>query len=464
MKRSINIDKTLLMLLAGGLLIRLAVAVPVFADMSRTASCYDAVSYNLLAHHILDGKGFSASFHPPYKPNSTITPGYPAFLTAIYALTGRCKQAVIFVQIILNLIVLAMLYRFLKKRFGGKSCLWMGVLFIADLNMIMFCAILTTETLFTLLLVSLLITLIRCFQKERFGLAVVSGMLLGVSTLVRPIVIYFAAPLLIYVFLSRFKWRKLAQWAVILGIQLAFITPWVIRNKVVFGEYFYTTISDVNLLRFHAAPLKAGLQGIPRDEAQLQLELEGTQGRTDFNEAGYYRRYGKAARRYLLKHPLPYIGSLFMGGLATLLYPLPMSDMGFYFRGPDNLPTPGVAQSVMVEVMRGRVFPALKIAWDERLHYFGLAVFIIFLVYSVYHLLKLGAGLRAYIVRGFGDPAMLLFLITGLYFLGLLGFGISPRMRVPLEPLLVSLAGMGIVSRRMRKQKSGRKVSKDVGE
>lgn len=463
MKRRINIDKTLLILLTAGLVARLVVAIPVFTDISRTAACYDAVSFDLLARHMLESKGFSVSYEAPYKPNSTITPGYPLFVAGIYALTSRSKLAVVFVQIIINLVLLAILYRFLKKRFENRPALWMGILFIADINTALFVTQMTTETLFTFLLVCFLILLLECFEKDKFTLAICSGLLLGAATLVRPIVLYFTVPLLLFVFFTGFRWRKLLQWGIILGIQLVFITPWVIRNRVVFGECFYTTISDVNLLRYHAAPLKAGLEGMSRDEAQAQLELEGTGERTDFDEAGYYRSYGRAARRYLLSHPLPYIGSLVMGGLATMLYPLPMAETGFYFREPENLPASGVAQSVLIDLMKGRVVSALRVVWKERLVYYGIPVFLMFLVYSIFHLFKLGFGLRAYILRGLRDPFMLLFLLTGIYFMGLLGFGISARMRVPIEPLLVSLAGIGIFAKRIKGPKDQKRKVKKAG-
>jgi hypothetical protein len=144
-----------------------------------------------------------------------------------------------------------------------------------------------------------------------------------------------------------------------------------------------------------------------------------------------------------------------------------MRETGVYLRGEENLPRPRVAQSVMLETMRGRLIPALKISFQERLYYFGILAFILFLLYGVFHLFKLGFGLRAYIVRGLRDPVMFLFLLTGIYFLGLLGFGISPRMRVPMEPLLAALAGIGIASKRTKKERSiskPRKARKNVSK
>ncbi len=461
MRAETNIDRTLILLLGAGLVARLVVAIPVFLDISRTAACYDAVSYDMLASRMLEGKPYSVSFEEPYKPNSTITPGYPVFLAGIYAVTGGSKLGVVLVQILLNLLLLFLLYRFIKRRFGERAATWMGIFYILDLNLAMFSAQLTADSLFAFVLTAFLIVLLECFERQSLTMALAAGVLLGAATLVKPIALYFGVPLLLFVFLWRFSWRKLAGWGIVLGLQLFCITPWVIRNRVVFGETFYTTISDVNLLRYHAAPLKSMLENIPREEAEAELEREGLKGRdpNELNEAQAYLSYGRGARGYLIRHPLAYASSLLAGGLATLVYPLPMAETGFYFRGLESQPSSGVAQRVLMELVKGRILSALSIAWKERLRYFGIPVIIGFLLYSVFHFVMLAFGLRAYVIMGFKDKAFLLFLLAGMYFLGLLAFGISPRMRVPVEPLLAGLAAVGLVARREKKKHGARNAS-----
>ncbi|MBD3286388.1 hypothetical protein GF359_07525 [candidate division WOR-3 bacterium] len=447
------LDRNLLFLLSAALLARVLISIPAFADISRTSSCYDAVAYNLLAENMLEGKGFSASLEEPYEPNSTITPGYPAFVAGIYALTGHSKLAVILIQIVLNLVALVLLYRFLNGRFGQKVSLWAGILFIFDLNTAFYCTQLTTETLFTFLFVVFLFFTLRTFEERSFRLAAASGAILGAATLIRPISLYFTAPLFIFLLLTRLKWKKLALWSVILGMQLAFITPWIVRNRVVFGETFYTTISDVNIYKYHSASLKSVLEGKPRSQALEEFDREAVEGRGKLNEAERYRLYGRVAKRYLLRHPLPYVASLVGGGLASLIYPVTLGEAGAYFHGPEDAQKQGTSPVVTSFLSEGRLGKALETVWDKRLRYLGIPLLLLFAAYALFHVAKLGAGLRAYIIKGLRDPVMLLFLLTGLYFLGLLSFGFSPRARVPLEPLLAALAGIGFVVRNNKKKK-----------
>ncbi|GEM_PF-1267916 len=457
-------DRTLLWLICAIIAARVLISIPVFVDNSRTAACYDATAFRKIALNLLDAKGFSKNSVAPFEENSTITPGYPFFLAGVFALFGDSQIIIVIIQILLNVFLLMIIYRFVKKRYTQKAATWAGIFFILDINTALFTTQLTTETLFTVLLIPSLILVLDIFEGRKVLLkSVFAGLILGIVTLIRPIALYIGAPLLLFLFLTRISWRKLAYWSIIVGMQFALITPWVIRNQDVFSESFYTTISDVNMLRYHAAPLKASLEGKSRDAAQLELEQESLSGKTWDNEAQYFRIMGAYARKYVISHPFPYGVSLIAGGLISLVYPLPMREIGAYFRGQENLPSVNVAQSVMVESLKGKVLYGVKVLWNKRLRYFGLPLLILFLAYALFHLLKLALGFRAYIILGLKDKAFLLFLLVGMYFLGLLGFGFSSRMRVPLEPLLITLAALGLTVGKAQKRSNPMDSSDSLG-
>lgn len=462
--RRIFADKTLLILLGAALTARLVFSIPVFMDPSRTMACTDARTYDSIARNLLEGNGFSMNIAPPYESETTVTPGYPFFVAGIYAISGGSRIAVVLIQLLLNLALFAMLYRFIAKRFGERAALLVGVLFILELNIAIFTNQITTETLFTFFFIPVLLLIIEWTERDRLILAVGAGLLLGAATLVRPVTLYFGVPLLLFLFLTRFRWRKLLGWGIIVVLQLACISCWVIRNRIVFGETFYSTVSSMNLMRYHAVPLKAKLEGISRVQAAHELEQKALEGRTYENTPQYFRIVGAEARRYILKHPLPYIGISIVGGLGTLAFPFSMHETGVYLGGQKDPPGESIMVQMLAELSNGRIISVFKMAWNERLSYYGTAVAVLFLIYGLFHLAKLGLGLRAYIVHGFKDPALLLFLLTGIYLLSLLGLAVVPRLRVPVEPLLVSLAGIGLASKRIKKSKDSKEamVGRDV--
>ncbi len=109
---------------------------------------------------------------------------------------------------------------------------------------------------------------------------------------------------------------------------------------------------------------------------------------------------------------------------------------------------------LLSELGKGRIFKVARTIWDERLGYYGTLTAVVFLIYALFHLAKLALGLRAFIVRGLRDPVMLLFLLAGAYSLAFLGLAVVPRLRVPVEPLLVSLAAIGLFSKREKTPRS----------
>lgn len=458
-------SKTFLILAGVLVATRMAMMIPLFCDPGRWGGAADATIYPQIAENLLDGYGFSIDDREPYLENSGFAPGYPYFLAGLYAVFGRSPYPAAIIQILFLLLVLAVLYRFILARYGSRSAMWMGIFFITDMNLAMFSFQQLSEPLFLVLFVPGLLLFLKALEDKSIRNAIIAGGLLGLATLVRTITLYFAVPLLLFVLTlgstwrRGFKWFRLLQVAIILVVQLLIITPWIVRNRVVFGQAFYSTVADINLHRYHASPLKALLERKNIGEAKQELADDAQRDASWKNGAEYNQLVGRKSKEYVLGHPLPYIGLLATGAFTNLLYPAPLSEMWFYFNAGEDLETTGVTQKAMTEFMKGRVLEATRIVVSERVAELGLPLVVFAILYSLFYFFKLGCGIRAYITRGLRDPVMLLFLITGIYFLAFLGFGVTLRMRVPLDPLIASLAGLGLASRITKKTKPGEKIA-----
>lgn len=454
-------SKLVLLFLIIGFISRIAFSIPVFFDPSRAFACTDARSYRSIALNLLSGKGFSMSDASPYTPETTVTPGYPIFLAGIYAVFDNSTIAVVLFQIVINVILILIVFLFVKKRFGDTAALISGAILTLDFNTALFTTQLTTETLFTFLFISSILFLVEFVEQGRLRYALFSGILIGLATLVRPITLFLGVPLLLFIILSKLSWRKIAGWAIVIAVQLACITPWIIRNKIVFDEYFYSTVSDMNLMRYHAVPLKASLENKPLDLASKELVESALGGKTCRNDAEYFRLTGAGARRYILKHPLPYTGMALLGGLGTLFSPLMMHEAGVFFAGQREPPSGSIMLELISLFSKGHFGDVFSLLWKNRLGYYGIAAFVVFVLYGLFHFAKLGFVLKAYILKGLKDASMLLSLTTGVYMLAFLGLAVVPRLRVPLEPLLALLAAIGIVSKKREKNKEAKHERKN---
>lgn len=228
--------------------------VDLYGDMMR----YDAMAWHL----VLDGYlGYAGG------PDAYVTPGYPLFIAFLYKLSiwlhggrmmspTRMVHEVYLVQQMLSLVTLAGIYTLgtlLRNRAVG---LWAAVLTLLYLPNGFVGMMLLTEALFIPLLIGTLTSFVYA-QKTRSGWAYgMTGLLLGLTTLVRPTVL----PLLV-IFIAldvwqrftddrwRFRWRdqdllRKSLWMIVPLVVV--MIPWWIRNAIDFHQLILLSTESGN--------------------------------------------------------------------------------------------------------------------------------------------------------------------------------------------------------------------------
>jgi hypothetical protein len=220
----------------------------------------DTKFYEELARNLLDHGVYGLFVRGELTPVDVRMPGYPAFLSAIYAVLGRSSTAVMGVQAVVDLmtclltaLLAARLAPASKRTLVATSALWMAALcpFTANYSAAVltevFAIFLTTLSL--LVLVSILAdpsvniphrSLDRRTLLSRAGWWLLGGSLIGVGTLVRP-----ESPLLLVAvgltlsvrWWRRADWSKLALAGLWMAVGLLLpLTPWAARNAVTLGR------------------------------------------------------------------------------------------------------------------------------------------------------------------------------------------------------------------------------------
>jgi 4-amino-4-deoxy-L-arabinose transferase-like glycosyltransferase len=223
----------------------------------------DARGYHWLAINLLERGVFSMNTEPPYRPDNIRTPLYPLFVALWYAIAGPDLELVMWAQALVDVLTVAMLYR-LARRVAGERVAWLAALLYAlNPSSWRFCNELLTEILFGLLLTSATWLFTRYLLSGRSRDAWGSGVLLGLAILCKPNVQFL--PLVLLLILVRgVRTRRRGWWqgvAIILLTTLALLAPWVIRNRIVFGEWFYTRTFEDNLAHVSAVSTLAEVQG-----------------------------------------------------------------------------------------------------------------------------------------------------------------------------------------------------------
>ncbi|MEZ4214981.1 MAG: glycosyltransferase family 39 protein [Myxococcota bacterium] len=252
----------------------------------------DEINYVQRANALLDGEGYLGSYQSwvrhdpaplserPQYPGAFQPPAYPTFLAAVLAATGRSTQAVQVVQCALSAATCVLLLALGRAWVGARAARVAGWTAAVYPNLIAFSHYFWTETFFTFVLLALFAVLFAggggLVSMRR---AAAAGVVLAVGALTRSTLLWFAPVLVLFMALldegatgwprlGAVRWRPaLARGGAMIGVALALIAPWTIRNWLVHdGFVLIDTNAPYNLWRGNApgAMLMASQPQAPR--------------------------------------------------------------------------------------------------------------------------------------------------------------------------------------------------------
>ncbi len=211
----------------------------------------DAPFYIELAWNWLKNRVYGFPVHGVLTPVDMRTPGYPAFLAAIFAVAGNAPRAAMLAQAVLDVgtcFVIALIAARLRdgqRQRVFTAALWLAALCPFTAN---YTAVVLTETLVTFLTAVVILVLLdaelgfgdNVRQNLLTNRWLLAGIVTGFGTLVRPEtpLVLIAAGLVLAA-----KWRRPRDWAkllragVLIGIGVILpLIPWAARNWRTFHE------------------------------------------------------------------------------------------------------------------------------------------------------------------------------------------------------------------------------------
>jgi len=206
---------------------------------------YYSLGENLFVHGVFTQSGEKLIL----TPDPSRTPVYP-FLIYLKFLFDCKIFWLILLQQIMGALACVWLFKSMQLLFTNTAGYVAALLFCFGIPEIHFTAVLLTDSLFVSLLCLLLYCLVLYYKKGSIQYLFLLAALLGILVLLRPIALYLVLllPILIWVYIDKKRNTKSA----LLLLALLIIFPWMQRNKNTFGEYFLSSITEINLL-YHAA-------------------------------------------------------------------------------------------------------------------------------------------------------------------------------------------------------------------
>lgn len=194
--------------------------------------------YHQLAINLLDRGTLSYATAPPYQTSYWRTPGFPAFIALIYAVTGRSIYAVRAVQFAGLALSACLLFRFAKTFVPTPAALIAAVICATYPPLVFMAALYGSEIAAFPFLMLVMLAMIRLRQSDRRPVWQYVLFGLGISTLVmiRPVFGLIVFPMA-FVAAGSSSLRRWLPRVAATGFGFALLViPWLIRNSIGVGE------------------------------------------------------------------------------------------------------------------------------------------------------------------------------------------------------------------------------------
>jgi 4-amino-4-deoxy-L-arabinose transferase-like glycosyltransferase len=372
--------------------------------------------YFEISTNILAGNGYSSATTTPYLPNALRTPGYIYFLVASFRATGSWTGVALLQMLLacaLPLLGMRIAQRLARSNGIGIAA---GILLALDPTLALLSFQFYTETFFLVLFFLWLLLTFRYLEAPRWSTLSASAVLLGVAILTKTSAQYI--PLILVPFIlwqsGRREWRRgIAHAGVYLFIIALILTPWVIRNTHTFGV---PGLSAQTPFVFYTNFAPAVLTVARGSDFAEEVSTFSTVAERDSNAITLANGdiYIAKALEVVRAHP---VAAVFVACKSLFTF---FTNDGVY----TLLARSGHAPYDFLWLLI-----AARLVW-------------------VAITLAACVGALVYLFRERSSLAILILLLVAYFALTstIAAFGTNPRYRLPVDPILIALAGIGIAS------------------
>lgn len=392
---------------------------------------FDALGYHNLALCIKNNFTFCG--------DAFRTPGYPFFVSIIYAVFGSQPYTAIFTQIFLNLLSIVLLYKIGVELFSEKAGFIAAILFSIDLHHTIFIYYILTETIYTTVFLAALLFYVKAIKTSRFKFFILTGFIYGISTLIRPISQYYIGGIFLFTLLWYFKeWKNGIKFSVILlSAYFIAVAPWCLRNYSEYGHFALSNIKGYNLLFWNASYYESKRLQQPIDtvNAHFKTELQKMGWTADANPFDKEKYDGELANKILKAHFTDYLKTHLIG---TLKIHLSVGTQSL----TEVLHIPAKKFSEEEKYNNGVVALVKKFFAEKTIYEILLGLFVAVFLAVVYCF----AGIGIWRMIKEKQVLLMLFLLGSAGYFALISGIISyARYRLPSMPFYILLASVGIV-------------------
>ncbi len=353
------------------------------------------------------------------------TPGYPAFIAAIYLVAGEHDLPVMFAQIALSVVAIWLAFVLANRLWGFTEGMVAAIILALDPLQFWASGMYLTESLSAFLVIAMAAIGIRVASQRmrKPSWVFLLGLVLAVATLVRPTTYYLAVFGVAFLVVAALRTRRRVQ---VVGL-VAFTIPvvllvggWQVRNHDEVGSWRLAGVEGLNMYSYRAAGIIAKVEDRDFNSVQKQLNRRAGSRPLGYAQGEYFDDLFDRGFEIVSEHPLEF-AAITAGGFVSEIVGTGDDVFPEFFL----IDLPGVGHVVLGA--------ALLLFW--------LAT-----AYGIIRALAIDRRRRAMHLVTLSIVGYILFISAGpdAYY----------RMRIPVVPVLALYAACGAVdiSRRIRAQ------------
>lgn len=184
----------------------------------------------------------------PAVPTVFIMPGLPVLLAGFVLLFG--KMPILAFRIFQALLLcggLCLIYLIGKHLFGSKVALVAAGIMALYPPYVYVTQLVLTESVFCFLFLLLVLLTLRAVERPTTSRYVWGGVALGLCVLFRPAIVLYPIVVLVLWCIKRYSWGDMLRYGlIVVGVVTLMLSPWIIRNAMVFGQFIPLTRSAGN--------------------------------------------------------------------------------------------------------------------------------------------------------------------------------------------------------------------------
>lgn len=407
----------------------------------------DSQQYHEVAVNFAKSAGYcNASGQPDFLR----VPGYPFFLSIFYKLFGINTYIPMITQIIFSSFLPILIFLLSLIFFPQQILIARIAALVAtfQIGLAIYSGLFMTESIFILFFILFSIFYFKNFYIPSYFNVFISGILLGLISLIRPVGQYFVIIcfLLLFIFISGRLISKLKYSITFLFGWLIIIIPLLIRNFILLGHLFFHTLPGGHFLQLQTTQIimqekncnyKNAFNFI-NEEAKKRVEKKENEFNRKLNEIEVCKIKEKLAFEYVLKHPVcalkitaNEIFKTLFGKYTEYL----CSVFGHSLKDAEYFDTKRTAS----QKIKRYLMPDVNNDWVKFFSLYEILMFALILVGFIIFIFNF---VIKFFSKGFTQEFPIIF--TSLIFIGLFAFlscasGYA-RFRIPIEPFLIILA------------------------